>query len=154
MRAIAKLSLLLAVSTLLSASQAESDTTPSSSSGGGADGQTRGLRNRKKKANSELKLVLNDPSGGDGGGTAGEKTRAECSGCKDGVDGCDGVGYCNEGLECCNASCGTCVQTGDFCTMQVCDYPTQPPAERGPLTESYPTEPPAGQTTGIFGIGD
>ena len=60
----------------------------------------------------------------------GEETGAECSGCKDGVDGCAGEGYCVEGLYCCNASCGTCVETGMLCTMQYCE----------PETETYPTK--------------
>lgn len=28
---------------------------------------------------------------------------------------------CPTGTECCNASCGTCVEPGGFCTQQICD---------------------------------
>lgn len=31
---------------------------------------------------------------------------------------------CPSGTECCNASCGTCVEPGGFCTQQVCDSTT------------------------------
>ena len=32
---------------------------------------------------------------------------------------------CTGGMECCNASCGTCVQPGGFCTQQYCEPTTE-----------------------------
>ncbi|KAK4097155.1 hypothetical protein N658DRAFT_500762 [Parathielavia hyrcaniae] len=37
-----------------------------------------------------------------------------------------GPTVCEAGLECCNASCGTCVKPGMACTQQACDYPPFP----------------------------
>lgn len=31
---------------------------------------------------------------------------------------------CGAGMECCNASCGICVEPGGFCTQEVCDSTT------------------------------
>jgi len=54
--------------------------------------------------------------------TGEEKTGAECSGCKAGDEGCDKDkgGYCMEGLDCCNDSCGMCLEKGMFCSQQYC----------------------------------
>lgn len=42
-------------------------------------------------------------------------------GCRDIVGEACGDGFCGDGLECCNDSCGICVEPGGFCTQQVCD---------------------------------
>jgi hypothetical protein len=49
----------------------------------------------------------------------GQPCIAVCTGfCKRGAKCGDRV--CPSGKECCNASCGTCVEPGGFCTQQVC----------------------------------
>ncbi len=40
-----------------------------------------------------------------------------------------GAAVCKPGLECCNASCGTCVEPGKGCTKQLC-LPTVPVGEQ------------------------
>lgn len=46
----------------------------------------------------------------------------ECGcGCQASVGGSPcGDSVCGQGLECCNASCGICVEPGGFCTQQAC----------------------------------
>jgi hypothetical protein len=47
---------------------------------------------------------------------------AVCAGvCKRDARAVCGDRVCPTGMECCNASCGACVEPGGFCTTQVCD---------------------------------
>ena len=119
MRTIANLSLLLAAPALLSASQADRDTAPSSSSSGGrADGRLRGLRKRKKKASAELVLSF----GGDGGGDGGYSNPFKNSFPGGGSSPCDTIRCGCERPDCSCTDAGVCECAGE----SVCGESSKP----------------------------
>ena len=67
-----------------------------------------------------VSLVLFALVGCSGDHTIGSEQRKESAGAA-----C-GNATCPTGTECCNASCGVCVNPGEACTQQVCDPPPPP----------------------------